>query len=280
MSDLTPPLTPDTPCQEAFRRIARLCAEAFGEALDEVQGTEDPRGPHRARVALRRLTTALDVFRPILRRKRLAALRRKAKVLFRALGTLRDSDVHVESRQGQGDYKDLLRRNHRIRRRVRRALRREGAARFARNLARAVAGDGKIWRRGAQARRMRAAPLGGFAAGMLAQVWARCQSHGASVAGMAPADRHEFRKDLKTMRYLAEFMAPLFPGLSQDPFRHDFRDIQDALGTLNDYEVALVLERRKPPEVLPGKQTRALVAAEAIWLRLTTAPVPWADPVS
>jgi CHAD domain-containing protein len=122
---------------------------------------------------------------------------------------------------------------------------------------------------------MRAAGLGGYAATMLGQVWADCQRHGPSVSGMTPEQRHDFRKDLKTMRYLAEFFAPLFPGLSQDPFRSDFRDIQDALGTLNDWEVALALEGAPRPAVMPAKQTRAMVAAEAIWLRLCSTPLPW-----
>lgn len=275
LNDLPDPLARATPCEEAFRRIAVHCAEAFSEALAQVQSSDDPRGPHKARVALRRLTTALDVFEPLLRRKRLAGLRAQAKGMFRALGTLRDSDVHTEGREAEPGHKGRLRRNAALRGRVRKDLMARKADTFAGRVARLTAPDGEIWRRGTQARAMRAAPLGDFAAGMLGQVWADCQSRGGSVSAMDPATRHEFRKDLKSMRYLAEFFAPLFPALSQDPFGTDFHDIQDALGVLNDYQVALALDGRKPPAKLPGKQTRALVAAEAIWLRLTTAPLPW-----
>lgn len=275
LDDLPDPLTPDTPCEEAFRRIALHCAEGFTEAVADVQHSTDPRGPHKARVALRRLTTALDVFAPQLRRKRRQALRDRLKVLFRALGALRDSDVHLEARKAESGHKDRARRNTAVRRKVRKVLAGDGAG-FSADLVALVAADGAVWRRGDRARAMRGAGLGGFAAQMLGQVWAVCLRHGTSVSGMTPDQRHDFRKDLKSMRYLAEFFAPLFPGLSQDPFRTDFRDIQDALGTLNDWEVALALEGAPRPALMPAKQTRAMVAAEAIWLRLCSAPLPWA----
>lgn len=276
MDDLPDPLTHDTPCETALRRIVLHCAEGFAAELDLVMGSDDPRGPHKARVALRRLTSALDVFAPMLRRQRLGALRARAKRVFRTLGALRDSDVHTESQKDGPGHKDRLRRNAGIRAQVRRDLDRHDAGRFAGKVAALVAPDGDLWRRGHAARAMRAGPLGAYASGMLAAVWADCQGHGGSVSAMSPATRHGFRKKLKTMRYLAEFFGPLFPGLGRDPFRNDFRDIQDALGTLNDYEVALALDGRAAPKMLPAKQTRALVAAEAIWLRLTNAPVPWA----
>lgn len=274
LDDLSDPLTPETPCEEAFRRIALHCAASFAEAASLVQASTDPRGPHKARVALRRLTSALDVFAPLLRRKRGQALRDRIKALFRALGDLRDSDVHLESRKADPGHKDRARRNTALRRKVRRTLASDGAG-FLDVLAALVATDGPLWRRGGKARAMRAGALGGFAAQMLGQVWAECRSHGDSVSAMTPEQRHDFRKDLKTMRYLAEFFAQLFPGLAQDPFRADFRDIQDALGILNDWEVALVLEGTPRPAIMPPKQTRALVAAEAIWLRLCSARLPW-----
>ena len=274
LDDLPDPLTPDTPCEEAFRRIALHCADRYAEAADLVRDSADPRGPHKARVALRRLTSALDVFAPLLRRKRCQALRDRSKVLFRTLGDLRDSDVHLECRKAEPGHKARAARNAALRRKVRKALANDGAC-FPADLAALVAADGALWRRGRQARGKRATGLGGFAEQILRQVWAECRGHGDSVSAMTPEQRHDFRKDLKTMRYLAEFLEPLFPGLSQDPFRSDFRDIQDALGTLNDWEVALALEGASRPAAMPARQTRAMVAAEAIWLRLCSAPLPW-----
>lgn len=280
MADPTDPLLPDTPCEHAFRRIVAGCLEDFDTALAEVMASDDPRGPHKARVALRRLTTALDVFAPILRRKQMARVRNAAKRLFRALGELRDSDVFNAAHVDQPGHKDRLRRNASLRDKVRRSLQSAKADSFAAMLHAAIAPDGPIWRRKSRALQMRAAPLGAFAAGMLRQVWARCQQHGASVSAMGPDVRHDFRKDLKSLRYLSEFFTPLFPALAQEPFRSDFRDIQDALGILNDFAVAQLLAGRKMPHVLPVPQTRALVAAETIWLRLSSTPRPWDGPAA
>lgn len=280
LDDLSDPLTAETPCEEAVRRIALHCSAQFSEALAVVMDSTDPRGPHKARVALRRLTTALDVFEPALRRKRRAALRARIKALFRALGDLRDSDVHLAARDGEPGHKDRLRRNAEIRHHLRATLADRRAGRLAEEVAVLVATDGPLWRRSGPAVSLRAAPLGQVAADMLGAVWAECQRHGASVSAMDPDDRHRFRKDLKAMRYLAEFFAPLFPALQREPFRSDFREIQDALGNLNDWEMSLALEGARRPVPLPPRQTRALVAAEAIWLRLASSPLPWGDPAA
>ena len=269
-------LVPSTTCEAAFRQIARDCASDFSEALETVLDCDAPEGPHKARVALRRLTTAIDAFSPLLRRKRQAQLRAQAKAVFRLLGKLRDSDVHLETRCEMPGHKGRLRRNAEIRTKVRKGLKGLRAGDLAGQVERLTAPDGKLWRRSDAARAARSAPVGRWAADMLAAAWADCAGHGASVAIMDPLARHEFRKDLKSMRYLVEFLGPVVPGLDQEPFRSDFRDIQDALGILNDWQVAMALEGRDLPDVLPGKQARALVAAEALWLRLSTAPLPWA----
>lgn len=274
-----PPRPDDTACEALLRAYMLDCAATFSSELGRLMASDDPRGPHRARVALRKLTTALDLFAPLMRRKRRARLRGQAKALFRLLGPLRDSDVHTAARQNAPGHKERLRRNTAVRKQVRKELEAADAEAFAARLADVAAPDGALWRRGAEARALRAAPLAQVGAGMLETAWAACRAHGSSVSAMDPVARHEFRKDLKSMRYLAEFLAPWFPGLAQDPFGSDFRDIQDALGVLNDYQVALALEGRKPPPVLPAAQTRALVAAETIWLRLQSAPVPWGPAV-
>ncbi|MDX5359396.1 MAG: CHAD domain-containing protein [Rhodobacterales bacterium] len=276
MAEPDEPLLPSTTCEAAFRQIARDCARDFAEALDKVLDCDAPEGPHKARVALRRLTTAIDAFSDLLRRKRQARLRDQVKAIFRLLGKLRDSDVHLETRCDMPGHKGRLRRNARIRAKVRKRLKSLQADQLAARVARLTAQGGKLWRRSEAARATQSAPVGGWAVGRLAAAWADCGHHGASVATMDPLARHEFRKDLKSMRYLVEFLGPVVPGLDQEPFRSDFRDIQDALGILNDWQVAMALEGRALPKVLPGKQARALVAAEALWLRLSTAPLPWA----
>jgi CHAD domain-containing protein len=266
-----PPLT----CEASFRQIATDCALAIDAALAVFLDTEDPSGPHKARVALRRLTTAMDAFAPLLRRKRRRALRDQAKHIFRELGQVRDSDVYTRSREDRPGHPKRARANQALREKVRADLRRARMVGFTPALVAAVQPGGDLFRQSADAREARAQPVRAFAADLLGGAWRRCLAYGASVQAIPEADRHEFRKDMKALRYLAEFFADLFPGLEAEPFRSDFRDLQDALGVLNDYAVSLAIEKRKPPARLPAPEAEALTQAQAIWARLASATPPW-----
>lgn len=263
-------------CEARFRSLALASAKAFDAAMDLFLTSEDPQGPHKARVALRRLTTALDAFRPILRRKAAELWRARAKRIFAALGRVRDSDVHLADSQAKPGEKARRERNRLLRQKTRKAMRKRQVADFVPGLRTAVAEGGAIFRRSAKARDRREAPVGAFAAGALDEAWQRCLGHGRSVRAMTDEERHEFRKDIKTLRYLAEFFADLFPGLGDAPFAGDLRAIQDSLGTLNDFAVALEIEGRKPPARPPARIARAMDEAERLWVELSRMPLPWA----
>ncbi|MCB6176737.1 CHAD domain-containing protein [Rhodobacter sp. Har01] len=275
MTDTTPASPSDLGCEATFRGIVGDCAIAIDAALAIFLGSDDETGPHKARVALRRLTTCLDAFAPILRRKQAARLRKVAKTIFRDLGQVRDSDVYVTGRKGEAGEEDRRRRNARLRDAMRKRLRRDKAVAFPPRLQAQVQPGGALFRRGKVAVAARQGPVLAVAAQALDRAWQRCLRYGASVAAIPERDRHEFRKDMKSLRYLAEFFADLYPGLDAEPFRSDFRRIQDALGVLNDYAVLLALDKRKRPDRLPPDQTEALAEAEATWQRLFASRLPW-----
>lgn len=263
--------------EDRFRNIVLSCAEAIDAALAIFLETEDEAGPHKARVALRRLTTALDAFAPILRRKPSLVLRARAKWLFQELGLVRDSDVHLLEYQGKTVTKAMIAKNRLLREKTRRKLRKRRAVDFTQRLRRSVLGSDNIFRRSAKAQRRRASPVSTFAAPVLDAAWLRCQAYGASVKAIPEGKRHEFRKDMKALRYLAEFFADLYPGLGDEPFRSDFRDIQDALGVLNDHAVSLAISGSKPSGPLPDRVSAALDQSEQLWARLASARPPWQD---
>jgi CHAD domain-containing protein len=271
---------PGVSCEAAFRSIVLSCAQALDAALAVFLESDDPAGPHKARVALRRLTTALDAFSPILRRKGSAALRSQAKAFFRDLGKVRDSDVHLMKADfdtGAGPRKDLLSRNRRLRDKTRARLRKARTVAFAQILRLAVQQEDGIFRRSPAAQARREAPVSAFAEDAISQAWAVCRGYGTSVKAIPEPGRHDFRKDMKTLRYLAEFFSADLPGLQDTDFLKDFRKMQDALGVLNDFTVALEIEGRKPSDRLPPTVAAALDRAEALWSRLYPAPVPWDD---
>ena len=86
-------IRPTTRADKALRRLIRAGALAFARHLAQLMTSDDPEGPHKARVALRRLRAAFTAFRPILRapvyRRQTATLRN----LGREIGLLRDADV-------------------------------------------------------------------------------------------------------------------------------------------------------------------------------------------
>ena len=269
---------PEETCEAAFRGIAQSCAQALDASLAVFLETDDPSGPHKARVALRRLTTALDAFGPILRRKASAALRSHAKAMFRDLGRVRDSDVHLMNADpglGAKATKELADRNRRLRDKTRDRLRKSRMVRFTQVLRVSVQDGGTLFRRSHAAQDRRAAPVTDFAAEALGAAWATCRAYGPSVKAIPDLKRHDFRKDMKTLRYLAEFFADHFPDLRETVFLRDFRKMQDALGTLNDFMVALEIEGRSLPDPLPPKVVTALNQAEALWKALHPATLPW-----
>jgi CHAD domain-containing protein len=265
-------------CETSFRAVVQACVAAIDAALAAFLETEDPSGPHKARVALRRLTTAFDAFQPILRRKATARFRSRAKRIFRALGQVRDSDVHLEQSSRKPGAKARRARNRQLRDQVRSRLRKGRAVAFASELQLAAAEGGDFYRRSAAAQARRAAPVSRLATEVLDVAWDRCQDYGASVRAIPETARHDFRKDMKTLRYLAEFFSDALSGLRDEPFRSDFRDIQDALGVLNDYAVALALDGRKAPKRPPEKVGAALEQADRLWSRLRASPPPWRLP--
>ncbi len=258
-------VAPGQRADAAMREIFLTCATDFDRHLRLLMRSDDPEGPHGARVALRRLRTALRAFRPILRRKVARPLRQEARALFRALGPLRDADV-LAGEIATGDGAEALAvRAARLRGEARAALEAAGADGFADRVAAQCAGKG--WRRRG-VRRLAAGPVEDLAAQALSDARARVGSHGKHVAKMTTEDRHGFRKDLKGLRYLTDFFAPLWPGKRQRRFLAGLKRLQDALGTLNDLAVAEAQLVESGADVRARLAEEALATADAEWTRL------------
>lgn len=255
--------------------ICISCADAFDASLAVFLETDDPAGPHKARVCLRRFTIALDAFQPILRRKRSAVLRARAKRTFRELGLVRDSDVHLAAKTAEPGAKTRTALNRNLREKTREKLRKSRAVQFAPDLRMAVMEGGDIYRRSAEAAKNRRASTREFSAEVFSTAWERCSKYGASVSAIAADSRHNFRKDIKTLRYLYEFLEIMDDSFRDEAFRRDVREIQGALGLVNDFSVVASMDGRKLTSVLPDTLTLALATADAAWARLLARVRPW-----
>lgn len=267
------PLVPGISCEEALRRIVIPFTVEVDAQLAVFFGSDDQAGPHKTRVALRRLTTALDAFQPILSKPVAADFRREAKVIFRLLGAQRDADVFLAGLTEPRRQAKVRAETDAARAALRAQLRKLQAVAFAPRLRQAVE-TGAIFRASPKGLARRALPVEIFAATVLDEAWEMCLDHGKDIGRMNGRDQHEFRKDMKSLRYLAEFFATLWPGADQGSFHLRMQDLQDALGHLNDLRNARARGRKLSSEA-EKRAADALEEAQSGWDALRSRGCWW-----
>ncbi len=282
-TEVPQPLGPGLTVEAALRAIVRRCSAEIDAHLAFVLDRDEPVGPHKARVWLRRLVTAMDAFAPVLKGKKAAAFRAEAKAIFRALGKLRDSDVLMERMVAQDKGGRLAEAAAALRQKVRGKLRDRNAVLFAPLLLRAV-NDGVLFRAGPEARVMRGEPVARLAEAALDVAWEDCCAHRHRIGELPPVALHDFRKDLKTLRYQTEFFAPLLGSDRAEAFRAKLQRMQDLLGVATDAQVMQTAPegagkakggRRAETRKADRAAIRAALSdAQDIWLSLLEAE-PW-----
>lgn len=256
--------------EAALALLLRACVVAIDQSLALFLESDDVEGPHKSRVALRRLTTVLDGFQPLFRREAWHRTRAEAKAIFRQLGKVRDAQVFLASLDADARSEKLTKAADALRDKVRRDLRRRRAVGFAPSLLRGLADD-SLLRRKAPGLAQRQMPVDHLAAQSMDAVHLACLALGRDLAALSVEDLHEFRKRMKSLRYLAEFFAPLWQHDDWPAQRRALKDIQDALGELNDQANA----RARGATVDPQKALRAMRAAQKHWDILMDAPAWW-----
>lgn len=243
-------------------RIGEALALIAGECLKHLSANEGAvragkaEGVHQMRVALRRLRSALKIFSRIGGGEVLEALEDTAKTLAGEMGKARDLDVFVEeivdpaiAHLPGGDALEVL-------------LKAIGDRREAAWAGAMAVIDGAVYRDfvlacaelavcgpaglraqtgGASKVEDLLAPLRPFAEETLARRYKKVRKRGRKLADLSAMERHELRKDLKKLRYGAEFFASLFSPKDQAKFFAGLKKLQDDLGYLNDVVTARAL---------------------------------------
>lgn len=232
---------------ETFARdVLRECLDQIAANVAATALTADPEGPHQLRIGLRRLRTACRLLRDGLGREALAPLAAEARDLARRVGALRDLDVLALRLADPAAFPGLadpargaLRAALGTRRgTLRAALARElsgpATTRFVLGLARFTETRGWLrpedW---AQSARL-AAPVAPLAPALLARLWRRARARGHDIADMSDEARHDLRKDLKTLRYAAEFLRGFWRKRETAEWLKALRALQDRFGDLAD----------------------------------------------
>ncbi|MCB4862149.1 CHAD domain-containing protein [Sphingobium sp. PNB] len=275
-------LDPSMRAEEALSRIAGTCLRHYrlNEAL--LLDHYDSRALHQARVAIRRLRSALSLFRPMLAPADVERFQGELKWLAAMLGEARNLDVLAE----RVETEELRERWDAVRGevhgRVQEWLRSARVRMLLIDLVEWLtlgAGHG-----GGKVQAMRDEPAADFAARRLRRLRRRIAKEGRGLAGLSDEARHEVRKDAKKLRYASEFFAGLFEGRKARRRRGKFiaalEQVQSELGALNDLVAAPGLLAhyglgREEARLRPKRKRKLLGAAARAHEDLLEAPRFW-----
>ncbi len=231
----------------------------------------DPEPVHQMRVAVRRLRSALAIFRRATAGPEAAAvlreLGRALKALAARLGAARDWDVFLAGTgaavtaafAGDKRIAALMAAAGRKRQAAYAALHAHLDSRAWRDLSLRLAllPAARPWvpaaplpeerdeygelRNPDPHASMLAASATAYAAQALQRSFKRVTASGEDFETLSPDAMHEARKQAKQLRYACEFFAPLFPAKPVKRFLERLEDVQEALGAVNDGHVAAAL---------------------------------------
>lgn len=297
-----PPLSADLTVAEAFQTIARSCLDHL--LLNErcLLTTNDGEAIHQMRVALRRLRSAIKVFRPIVDGPQLAEVKDNLRWLLANLGPARDAEVFLTEiidpvivqhphNTGLAALRGYWQNDHAAKlAQASEAVRSHRFSALVLQLGEWVEVGQWLGKPGAPPKRKLEAPILSFAMPRLGKsVYKLLTIAGDSLSRLSPEEQHAVRIQGKQVRYAGEFFAALVPRKHMKVFLAELAELQDVLGRLNDIAVATPKltgkhvegGRAKAAGLVAGwHQSRrpALVSeAEKAWKRWRACPQPWQD---
>jgi len=240
-------LSEDMTAADAFRAIGHGCLRHLRINEDVLLDRRDVDGVHQARVAIRRLRSAMSMFKDLLEDGRFEAITGQLKQLSEPLGRARNLDIFLSEtlpaeRCRNPDDIQLLN--------LEKYLEEERSEAYAAVILRLRSDEWRqfflelvAW--------INAGPwlsdsdgldqsASAFAASVLDKWLRRVRKRGRDLAALSAEDRHKVRIAAKKLRYGAEFFASLYPGKKETKRRKAFlstlSELQDSLGALNDME--------------------------------------------
>lgn len=282
--------------QQAFIDICGNCLEQVSGNQDGVAAGEDAESVHQMRVGLRRLRSALGMFKSLLALP--DALTAELGWLGGALGEARDWDVLAGNTLAQldgeaaTDAAALAAAAHaQARLKHVQAAQAITSARYTAcmlGLQRWL--QARAWRDNCSARQLRRldARVSPFARTTLRKDQRRLMKRGKRLLQATPQQRHQVRIAAKKARYATEFFASLYDAGQVRHYVKRLSVLQDELGWRNDIEVADGLLRalaEMQPDLLPqAAYVRGFLAAQLQggagkvlarpWRRFAAAPLP------
>lgn len=252
----------------AFLHIARNCLTHLQQNLPGLVHSEQEEYVHQARVAIRRLRSAIKLFAPWLPPEFVAEYAARWRDQANALGDCRNLDVFLAETlpllqrelgsglRGQESGPDtLLQRLEKLARRQRDMARRQARAAVSSPEARLLQLD-FLWALQGLVFPAAMPPLRELARRRLVSRARQVTRLGQAVRDLDPEARHELRIAFKKLRYALEFFTPLFGPRRSRAYLAGLVDLQEVLGHLNDLATATTLVQ----QLLPPAQARLPLA--------------------
>ena len=244
---------------EGFATVAAACLKHFRMNEPLLIARRDVEALHQMRVAIRRLRSALWLFRPAIRDTKLILFEDHLRRFTREMGAARNIDVILASLPLNDPARSNLEANRdRLYGRIIRKLDSRSFRLFIFDLF-AWVHSGK-WRAGKKAR----GPLMPFAIKRLDRLWGRINRKAECLGRLTDVERHKLRIATKKMRYAVEFLAEPFRDLADERtgFVKAAEGVQDRLGELNDLATRQALLFASPHPSVGKTRSRHLRAAK------------------
>ena len=298
-----PLVTACTPVRTHLSRVVAACQRAVLldahvlHASREAAGVDGPgvdtEFVHQARVAVRRMRSALRTFRPVLGKRRFETINATLRDIGQVFGAARDWDVFCDQTLARiarivGDDDAGEAAMQALREEARRQ-RQQAHVRLFDYLHSSKAGSDAI---GIERFLLRFDECGGKPLGDLAPRWLeqhqRCVVDRARrIATLDDEARHRLRIDVKRLRYALDLLDALYDGDDVRRYRKALSELQDELGALNDAVVAqglmqamgegaaIALARERFAAWLARRLFKRLPKVGALSVAFELTPRPW-----
>jgi len=236
---------------EAFLAIVHACLRHFRLNENVLLEADDVEALHQARVSLRRLRSALPLFKDTVHGAEYRVLKEELRWFSQCFGDARNLDVLIARLEGSDSLDESMRKplqqaRSKAYKQVTEALRSERARTLMMRLVSWI--ETGSWR----SRKAAQEDLSVLAQYQLDRQWRRIWRHASILGELEPQELHRLRIRIKKLRYNSEFLASLYDekdrSKQRDRFIAALKDLQECLGDLNDAWTAEELVKR-----LPGK---------------------------
>jgi triphosphatase len=267
----------DMTVADAFELVVHACLRHYRLNEPLVILKRKTEALHQVRVAMRRLRSALSLFKPAIEDVEFQHLRHELRWFTSQLGDARNLDVYLE-RDLEADERAAL------------IPQREAAYDLVidvmnsprlRRLMIDLVGWTAIgaWRSSRQAAR----PITGLANARLDRLWNLIATAGREIETMDEATRHGLRIQIKKLRYGIEFLRGLYPQSKavEERFAAAVEALQQSLGTLNDLATARSIRTEPASDgwlIGSYEERRSLKSAEDAYRELLRAGPFWRAP--